>query len=125
MIFSMFTIETRLATCVADITREIERKFARQYIGRPFSKDAIYLKVYISEDTYAAFTLSFDYRGEDTTEIPYLEFNLSKEGLDSSSQVFVGCFDRSQVMTLLDALKCAGHVCGDYIKFSHQPISEL
>lgn len=121
----MFTIETKLASCVADITREIERKFARQYIGRPFGKDAISLKVYLSEDTYAAFTISFDYKVEDTTEIPYLEFDLSKEGLDSSNQVFAGWFDLSQVMTLLDALKCAGHVCGDYIKFSHQPLSEL
>lgn len=121
----MFTIETKLATCVADITREIERKFARQYIGKPFDRDTISLKVYLSEDTYAAFTLSFHYWGEDTTDIPYLAFDLSKEGLDGNSEVFVGHFDLSQVMTLLDALKCAGHVCGDYIKFSHQPISEL
>lgn len=121
----MFTIETKLATCVADITREIERKFARQYIGKPFGKDAISLKVYLSEDTYAAFTLTLEYWSDDDTEIPYLAFDLSKEGLDSSSKVFVGHFELSQVMTLLDALKCAGHVCGDYIKFSHQPISEL
>lgn len=121
----MFTIETKLSSCVADITREIERKFARQYIGKPFDKDAISLKVYISEDTYAVFTLSFSFWGEDTAEIPYLAFDLSKEGLDSSSLVFTGHFDLSQFMTLLDALKCAGHVCGDYIKFSHQPIIVL
>lgn len=121
----MISIKANLRSCVNDMTQQGKQALFENYFTRGFTHDVFGIKVSLGEDTFKMFSLRVSYIKGHNDQPESLHFGLYLDNSPMSGEkVYSGEFTITQTMTVLSAILCALHVCGDYIKFGFTPISE-
>lgn len=121
----MLHFDVCLDKAVADLTRQVRRRFAAQYVGKTFYDGVYAFRVEIEPATFAHFVVDLHINYGDEDEPLDLTAILYKDNdLFGRDRIFKASFDITQHMTVLNAMQCSAHIIGDYIKTAYAVESE-
>lgn len=121
----MLTIKVNLNNAVGDLTQAVRAKIFPRYFSRQFDKTEFNIKVMLDNVTSKTFNLYITLIPGNGDEADRVISRLSADnGLSVWPSVFECNYAVTQYMTVEQAVLCACHVSGDYIKFAYSLESE-
>lgn len=120
----MVKVRASLNSCVSDMVVQGVSGLYRNYFQKPFIQDTFEVRVDLGHNTYKVFELEIAYNSNPGQTNLTLAYVLWANNADFGRELlFQGKLALTQSMEVLDAIRCALHITGDYIKFAFKPIS--
>jgi hypothetical protein len=113
----MLHFDIGLHSAVADLTRQVRRRFAIQFVGQEFKQGQYAFRVEVLPEVFEHFVVNLTHINEFGKGSRVLITEVHFDDPEAESvMLFASTLTLTRKMTVLSAIQCSAHLIGDYVK---------